>query len=454
MKKRDLTVGSISGGLWAFAVPLMLGNVMQQLYNLADTWIVGQFIGDNALAAVGSSYTLITFLTSVIIGLSLGTGTFISIAFGKRRDDTIRNGIFTSGVITVGITLIITALFYIFLNPIIALLQIPEELIADTRNYLAWVFIGFFATFVYNFFSNILRGMGNSAMPLVFLGISVVLNTGLDILFVIPFKMGIAGAAIATVISQYCSAIGLLLYFLFSGKQYIPRKSDMKLSRENIRNILSLSGFTCLQQSVMNFGILMIQGLVNSFGSATMAAFAVAVKIDTIAYMPVQDFGNAFSVFTAQNYGAQKYGRIKNGIKQSLISVVLFCFTVSTAVFFLSEPLMSLFCSDSETIAIGVQYLRTEGLCYVGIGILFMLYGYYRAVNKPLMSVILTVFSLGTRVLLAYTLSPLAFFGVMGIWISIPIGWFMADAVGIGYYILRERKRCQENNNDYNYDKQ
>lgn len=454
MKKRDLTVGSISGGLWAFAVPLMLGNVMQQLYNLADTWIVGQFIGDNALAAVGSSYTLITFLTSVITGLSLGTGTFISISFGKRRDDTIRNGIFTSGVITAGITLVITALFYIFLDPMISALQIPKELANDTRTYLAWVFIGFFAIFIYNFFSNILRGMGNSAIPLVFLGVSVILNIVLDALFVIPLGMGIAGAAIATVISQYCSASGLLIYFFVFCKQYIPRKADMEISRENLRNILSLSGFTCLQQSVMNFGILMIQGLVNSFGSATMAAFAVAVKIDTIAYMPVQDFGNAFSVFTAQNFGAGKYERIKSGIKQSLISVVLFCFAVSTAVFFLSEPLMSLFCSDSETVAIGVRYLRTEGICYVGIGILFMLYGYYRAVNKPLMSVILTVFSLGTRVLLAYTLSPLAFFGVMGIWISIPIGWFLADAVGIGYYILHERRRCQENNNDYNYDKQ
>lgn len=447
MKNRDLTTGSITGGLWAFAVPLMLGNIMQQLYNLADTWIVGRYVGDNALAAVGSSYTLITFLTSVIIGLSLGTGTFISIAFGKKRDDTIRNGIFTSGMLTAGITLVITALFYIFLDPIIVLLQILTELSTDTKTYLAWVFIGFFATFIYNFFSNILRGMGNSTVPLIFLGISVMMNIGLDMLFIIPLGMGIAGAAIATVISQYCSAIGILLYFILAGKKYIPHKQDMKFDRGNIRDILSLSGFTCLQQSVMNFGILMIQGLVNSFGSAVMAAFAVAVKIDTIAYMPVQDFGNAFSVFTAQNFGAGKRDRIKSGIKQSLISVVLFCVDVSTAVFFLSEPLMSLFCNDNETIAIGTQYLRTEGLCYVGIGILFMLYGYYRAVNKPLMSVILTVFSLGTRVLLAYTLSPIPTFGVMGIWISIPIGWFLADAVGAGYYMIRER------NTQY-YDKQ
>lgn len=437
MKNRDLTAGSITGGLWAFAVPLMLGNIMQQLYNLADTWIVGRFVGDNALAAVGSSYTLITFLTSVIIGLSLGTGTFISIAFGKKRDDTIRNGVFTSGVLTAAITLVITALFYIFLDPIISLLQIPAELTTDTKTYLAFVFIGFFATFIYNFFSNILRGMGNSAVPLIFLGISVMMNIGLDMLFIIPLEMGIAGAAIATVISQYAAGIGILLYFFIAGRDYIPHKCDMKFDRGNIRDILSLSGFTCLQQSVMNFGILMIQGLVNSFGSTVMAAFAVAVKIDTIAYMPVQDFGNAFSVFTAQNFGAGKHDRIKSGIKQSLISVVLFCFAVSTAVFFLSEPLMSLFSSDSETVAVGTQYLRTEGLCYVGIGILFMLYGYYRAVNKPLMSVILTVFSLGTRVLLAYTLSPLPAFGVMGIWIAIPIGWFIADAVGTGYYMIR-----------------
>lgn len=437
MKNRDLTAGSITGGLWAFAVPLMLGNIMQQLYNLADTWIVGRFVGDNALAAVGSSYTLITFLTSVIIGLSLGTGTFISIAFGKKRDDTIRNGVFTSGVLTAVITLVITALFYIFLDPIISLLQIPAELTTDTKTYLAFVFIGFFATFIYNFFSNILRGMGNSAVPLIFLGISVMMNIGLDMLFIIPLEMGIAGAAIATVISQYAACIGILLYFFIAGRDYIPHKCDMKFDRGNIRDILSLSGFTCLQQSVMNFGILMIQGLVNSFGSTVMAAFAVAVKIDTIAYMPVQDFGNAFSVFTAQNFGAGKHDRIKSGIKQSLISVVLFCFAVSTAVFFLSEPLMSLFSSDSETVAVGTQYLRTEGLCYVGIGILFMLYGYYRAVNKPLMSVILTVFSLGTRVLLAYTLSPLPAFGVMGIWIAIPIGWFIADAVGTGYYMIR-----------------
>lgn len=446
-KNRDLTSGSITGGLWAFAVPLMLGNVLQQFYNLADTWVVGKYIGDNALAAVGSSYTLMTFLTSVIIGLSLGTGSFISMAFGRKEQDSIRNGIFMSAGIIGILTLLITAAFYMLTDPIISLLNVPEELTGDMHTYLVYVFTGFFAVFLYNYISNILRGMGNSTLPLIFLGVSVVLNVGLDLLFVIPLGMGIMGAALATAIAQYVSGVGVLVYFIAAYPEFRLTRRDMRWDSRNFRSILSLSGFTCLQQSVMNLGILMVQTVVNSFGSVVMAAFSVAVKIDTIAYMPVQDFGNAFSVFTAQNYGACRNERIRGGIRQSAISVVLFCIAVSATVCLLAEPLMSAFVDSSsrETIEVGVQYLRTEGACYIGIGILFMLYGYYRAVNKPVMSVVLTVFSLGTRVLLANFLSAVPEIGVFGIWISIPIGWFLADVVGVGYFIAVERKRLFRN---------
>ena len=217
----------------------------------------------------------------------------------------------------------------------------------------------------------------------------------------------------------------------------------MKWNGRHFRSILSLSGLTCLQQSVMNLGILMVQAVVNSFGPVVMAAFAVAVKIDTIAYMPVQDLGNAFSVFVAQNYGAERRDRIRSGIRRTLASNALFCAVISVLVCAFAEPLMSLFvdASSAETIAVGVQYLRTEGACYIGIGILFMLYGYYRAVNKPVMSVVLTVISLGTRVLLANVLSPIPEIGVFGIWIAIPIGWVLADVAGAVYYAVVERKR-------------
>lgn len=193
----------------------------------------------------------------------------------------------------------------------------------------------------------------------------------------------------------------------------------------------------------MNFGILLVQGIVNSFGTAVMAAFAVAVKIDTIAYMPVQDFGNAFSVFVAQNYGAQKSARIASGVRCAFASVAVFCVIISSLVWLCAQPLMQLFvdASSAQVVRIGVQYLQIEGACYIGIGILFLLHGYYRAVNRPQMSVVLTVCSLGTRVALAYLLSGIAVIGVIGIWVSIPIGWFFADAVGIGYYFLLKKRQ-------------
>ena len=241
------------------------------------------------------------------------------------------------------------------------------------------------------------------------------------------------GAAVATVISQYISALGTFGYYFFQYPQLKVRKSDIKWNKSNFKSILSLSGFTCIQQSVMNFGILMVQGLVNSFGTTVMEAFAVAVKIDTLAYMPVQDFGNAFSVFVAQNYGANKVQRINEGIKSAVISIIIFCILVSSAVFVFANDFMKIFVSNNQVISVGMGYLRIEGAFYIGIGILFMLYGFYRAVDKPIMSVVLTVISLGTRVILAYVLSAIDFIGVTGIWAAIPIGWFLADLVGLIY---------------------
>ena len=190
----------------------------------------------------------------------------------------------------------------------------------------------------------------------------------------------------------------------------------------------------------MNLGILMVQGLVNSFGTTIMAAFAAAVKIDSFAYMPVQDFGNAFSTFIAQNYGAGEKERIKKGLKGAVAVSVVFCILISSAVWLFAEPLMLLFVSPQETavIAEGVRYLHIEGAFYCGIGCLFLLYGLYRALGKPGMSVVLTVISLGTRVVLAYILSAVPAFGVVGIWWSVPIGWALADAAGLFYYAVKK----------------
>ena len=273
-------------------------------------------------------------------------------------------------------------------------------------------------------------------MPLAFLAVSAVLNIALDLWFVLGLNRGVTGAAEATVIAQYLSGVGIAVYTLarFPQARAIGKLSGLRRAR--VREVLSFSTLTCVQQSVMNLGILMVQGLVNSFGPIVMAAFAAAVKIDAFAYMPVQDFGNAFSTFIAQNYGAKRQDRIRAGLKSAVRMAMIFCVIVSALVFAFAAPLMRLFVDAAETEVIreGVRYLRIEGAFYCGIGCLFLLYGLYRALGRPGMSVALTVVSLGARVALAYLLSAIPAVGVVGIWWSVPIGWALADLVGLICY--------------------
>lgn len=437
---RDLTKGNITKGLVLFALPMIAGNLLQQLYNIADTLIVGRALGRNALAAVGSAYTLMTFLTSVFLGLSMGAGALFSICLGKQDKPSLRSAVAHALGLILGVTLLLNAAVYLFLNEILLFLQIPAELAANMRTYLLIIFAGLLATSVYNFFACLLRAVGNSVAPLWFLGISALLNIGLDLLFVLVFHWGIAGAAAATVFSQYVSGVGLLAYTFLRCREFLPSRAELRFRREILRELLDLSMLTCAQQSAMNFGILLIQRLVDSFGPITMAAFAAAVKIDTFAYLPVQDFGNAFSTFVAQNFGAGRTERLRRGFRQALLLSAGFSVVLSALVCIFAHPLMHIFvqAGETEVLAAGVRYLRVEGAFYAGIGCLFLLYGFYRAVKRPGMSVVLTVISLGTRVALAYALAGTL--GEVGIWAAIPIGWALADLTGLGYYLLRRTK--------------
>lgn len=433
---RDLTRGPIMASMLKFAVPMILGNLLQQCYNVADTLIVGKFLGSNALAAVGSAFTLMTFLTSVLLGLCMGSGAVFSIRFGRRDEQGLAESIRGSFVLIGTLTVLLNLAAFACLDGIRVFLQVPEEVWGYMREYLAVIFWGITATFLYNYIASFLRAVGNSVVPLVFLAASSVLNVLLDLWFVLELGQGVAGAARATVISQYISGVGIVIYGMGRCPQLRAVRRFWQIRPECVREIAGFSILTCVQQSVMNLGILMVQGLVNSFGPAIMAAFAAAVKIDAFAYMPVQDFGNACSTFLAQNYGARKEERIRKGLKGALLTSMAFCIVVSALVWVFARPLMTLFVDSSETEVImeGVRYLRIEGAFYCGIGCLFLLYGLYRALGRPGMSVVLTVISLGTRVVLAYVLSAVPAFGVTGIWWSVPIGWFLADAVGLIYY--------------------
>ncbi len=430
----SLTSGPISKNLLLFAAPLMAGNLLQQLYNIADTVIVGRFLGADALAAVGSSYTLMTFLTSILLGMCMGSGAVFSVYFGAGNQPRFQSCIVHAFVLIALLALALTLLSFALLEPILQFMRAPAAVAPLMRTYLWAIFWGIPVVFLYNYFASLLRAVGNSLAPLLFLGVSAVLNIGLDLFCVLVLRWGVAGAAWATVFSQAVSGVGLALYAFARFPQLRFHVRALRLDRSVLQEIASFSFLTCVQQSIMNFGILLVQGLVNSFGAGVMAAFAAAVKIDSFAYMPVQDFGNAFSTFVAQNYGAQQSSRIRQGIRSAVCCAMLFCIAVSLAVCVFARPLMGIFIDPAQTTIIdtGVQYLRVEGLCYCGIGLLFLLYGFYRAVRRPAMSVVLTVASLGTRVALAYLLAPVV--GVIGIWLSVPIGWLLADLIGALYY--------------------
>ena len=438
--QRDLTKGPVLQSMLLFAIPMILGDLLQQCYNIADTLIVGHFLGRNALAAVGSSFTLMTFLTSILLGLCMGSGALFSIRFGQRDEGALGENICAAFVFIAAVTVALNLLAYVCLDGLRVFLRVPAEAWGDMRAYLAVIFLGIPAVFLYNYFACLLRAVGNSVTPLLFLTVSAGTNIFLDLWFVIGLNRGVGGAAEATVIAQYLSGVGITVYSLMRCPQAQAVGALKSLRWGRIREVLSFSTLTCVQQSIMNLGILMVQGLVNSFGTVIMAAFAAAVKIDAFAYMPVQDFGNAFSTFIAQNYGAKERDRIRVGLKGAVTIAALFSLIVSALVWAFAGPLMGLFVEAGETEIIreGVRYLRIEGAFYCGIGCLFLLYGLYRALGRPGMSAVLTVISLGTRVALAYLLSAVPSIGVVGIWWSVPIGWFLADVVGALYFKMKK----------------
>lgn len=443
----DLTQGSIRRGLIVFSLPLIAGNLLQQLYNMVDTWVVGRFLGNVALAAVGSAFSLMVLLTSLILGLCMGSGVVFSQLYGEGRMEQMKTAMVNAFVMIALLSAALEAAVYALLPWLIRLMRIPAEAVPDIRAYLLVVFSGIVFVFLYNFAAAVFRSVGNSLAPLVFLLVSTAVNIALDLLFVLGFGWDVAGAAGATVIAQAVSAVGMTVSFLRCLPELRPQRRHLRRDTALLRRIAGVSVLTSVQQSIMNFGILMIQSLVNSFGIATMAAFAAGVKIDSFAYSPAQDFANGFATFVAQNTGAGKPERVRRGLREAARLSLGFCLIVSALVFAFSRLLLTLFIDpgEAEILGIGAHYLRVEGVFYMGIGMLFLLYATYRGLERAGMSVVLTVISLGLRVLIAYAFSPR--FGVDAIWLAIPIGWATADAVGLlglrGVF-QENTKKCQK----------
>lgn len=428
----DLTIGKPLQQIIKFAIPMMIGNLVQQCYNIVDAVVVGKVVGSEGLAAVSGSFTVIVFLSSIIIGLTMGAGVVYAQYFGAKDRQKLKQAISMGSISILIVTMILEVGSLYGLKWILRCMQIPVHIEEMTKSYLGIVLGGMIFVFLYNTMSCILRAVGDSRTPLYFLILSAVINIGLDLLFTIKLELGVKGVAIATVIAQGISALCCMVYGYKKLGFLKFKASDLKWDGSIFKQTAQYAVLTSIQQSIMNFGILMVQGIVNSFGVTAMAAFGVVNKIDAFAYMPVQDFGNAFATYVAQNKGAEKAERIKEGVRYAIRLIVIFCILISIIVLVKGRALIGIFVPSSEVLVIetGIQYLKIVAPCYMLIGVLFMYYGYYRGMGQAAMSIVLTIISLGTRVILAYGLATIPHIGLKGVWWAIPIGWALADVVG------------------------
>jgi len=444
-KKQDMGTGDVKKLLLQLMIPAVVAQVVNLLYNIVDRIYIGHIsgIGAAALTGVGLFTPILMLLNAFAMLIGAGGAPRTAIAMGQGDKEQAEKIISNSFTMLMIFAVLLTGVFYASAPTLLRLFGASDTTLPYALAYSRIYILGSVCVLMVMGMNPFITTQGFAKISMLTTVIGAVINIILDPILIFAFGLGVQGAAIATVFSQFVSGVGIGLYTLKQFPELCPRREDCKWDKHNLGTILNLSVMTSVQQSIMNFGILMVQGLVNSFGTVIMAAFAAAVKIDSFAYMPVQDFGNAFSTYVAQNYGANQPERIRKGIRSAAATSAVFCICISVLVCLFAAPLIQIFMDPSQTgiVAAGVHYLHIEGACYLGIGILFLLYGYYRAVNQPGMSVILTIASLGTRVALAYLLSATPL-GVTGIWLSVPIGWALADAIGIGYYFKNKKTKA------------
>lgn len=430
---KDLTQGKTGISIFLFALPMLLGNVLQQTYNIVDTYIIGQYIGKEALAAAGASFPVIFLLVSLVIGVTTGTTIIISQYFGAGNLEKVRQSIDTAMIFLFFASLALSILGLLLSNTIFKILKLPEELIPMATLYFNIYAGSLVFMFGYNATSAILRGLGDSKTPLFFLLISTILNIGLDLLFVVVFHWGVAGVAFATAISQGVSFF-LSVWYLNKYHQLIRFSiKGISFDRTIFRQSLRIGIPTGIQQTLVALGMLTLVGIVNQFGTNAIAAYTIVGRIDSIASMPAMNFSMALSTFVGQNIGANKIYRIKQGLISTIWMSLVVALAISIIAIFLGEYIVSAFTNEKEVIDIGKSYLTIVGMFYVAFTALFVFNGLLRGAGDTLIPMFITLISLWVlRIPASWLLSKQ--FGTVGIWWGIPIAWVVGLIVSFFYY--------------------
>lgn len=432
---QKLTEGNPAKVLFFFTLPMLLGNIFQQLYNLSDSFIVGNFINSDALAAVGASFPITFFAIGIATGASMGSSIIISHAFGAGDLNSVKRGISTAiiSVMSLGVLLTIASIF--FLEPLLKLLKTPADILPDALAYVKIIFLGCISIFAYNCLTSILNALGDSKTPLYFLILSTIINIGLDLFFVIVLDSGVVGAAYATVISQFLATISLFLYFIKKLKNLTAIKSTKIFDFDIAKKMAGIAIPSIIQQSIVSIGMMAVQGLVNSFGKDMVAGYTAATKIDSLAIMPMLNVSIALSSYTAQNFGAKEIERVKAGFAAAIKLVVIFAVIISSVILVFGDTFINAFIDSNasdDVVRYGSEYIKVVCVFYVLMGIMFCSNGIFRGVGKMKIFMLSTFINLVSRIVFAYSLVP--FIGYKAIFWAMPIGWFLAGLVSVINY--------------------
>lgn len=434
---KDMTVGSPAKTLFFFAVPMVLGNIFQQFYNIIDSMVVGNFVGANALAAVGASTSFTSLFISVATGAGIGSSVIISQFFGSKRLEEMMTSIYTALITIFVISLILAGTGLAMGSAALQFMNTPAEIFNDALVYLRIYLMGLPFLFMFNIFNAVFNSLGLSQIPLMLLGICSVLNIMLDVVFVTRFGMGVSGVAWATLIAQGVSAVTSFFWLILRLKRI---ETEGRYSRYNIgilKEMCYVAVPSIIQQAIVAIGLLAVQGLVNSFGSASMAGYTAATKIDMIAIMPMVNVGNAVSTFTAQNIGASKPERVKQGFRAGVIMSCLIAFSITAVLFVFGEEFIGAFVdsiSNQDVIKVGVEYLRVVGMFYFLMGFMNTCNGVLRGSSDMRVFMMSTLVNFTARVICAYSLAATSL-GMKAIWWSIPAGWLMGSTISYTRYL-------------------
>lgn len=435
----DLTQGSSRKMLWAFSIPMLLSVMFQQMYNIADSIIAGRFIGENALAAVGASYPITMIFVAVAVGSNIGCAVVVSRLFGGRQYGKLKTAVCTIFFACIGVSIVMTALGLLLGNGLLALIQTPDNVFADASLYLKIYILGFLFLYLYNICTGIFTSLGDSRTPLYFLIGSSVANILLDILFVVVLRMGVSGVAWATFVAQGAASILALFTLLHRLKQLQTHEPYEKFSAPMLKQIAIVAIPSILQQCFVSVGNLFVQSLVNSFGSAVIAGYSAAIKLNTFAVTCMTTLSNGLSSFTAQNLGAGKRERVREGFRAGALLGILVCVPFFLFYFFGSQTAMGLFMKEESQAAIqaGITFLHIVTPFYFVVTIKVMCDGVLRGGSAMLYFMTTTFTDLLLRVVLAFVFAKGLGFGATGIWMAWPIGWSLSTLLSFTFYRLK-----------------